>query len=97
MPGQSVLGTIPIGSVVEVNGICLTEIDSDGKLRSFRILMHSPEDFRIIKKPSWFTPQRLLVGFSAVCFVLIVIVSWTVMLSRKNLVLNFLIRERENA
>jgi signal transduction histidine kinase len=97
MPGRSVLGTIPIGSVVEVNGICLTEIDSDGKLRSFRILMPSPEDFRIIKKPSWFTPQRLLVGFSAVCFVLIVIVSWTVMLSRKNLVLNFLIRERENA
>jgi signal transduction histidine kinase len=95
--GQPVLGTIPIGSVVEVSGICLTEIDSDGKLRSFRILMQRPENFRIIKEPSWFTPQRLLVGFLAVCFILILIVSWTVMLSRKNLVLNFLIRERENA
>ena len=94
---QLKLGTIPIGSVVEVSGICLTEIDSDGKLRSFRILLQGPEDFRIIQKPSWFTPQRLLVGFSVVCFVLIVIVSWTVMLSRKNLVLNFLIRERDKA
>ena len=97
MEGQSVLGTIPIGSVMEVSGICQTEIDSDGKLRSVRILMQNPEDFRIIKKPSWFTPQRLLIGFSAVCFVLIVIISWNFMLSRKNLVLNFLIRERENA
>jgi signal transduction histidine kinase len=82
---------------VQVSGICLTEIDSDGKLRSFRILMPGPEDFRIIQKPSWFTPQRLLAGFLVVCFVLLLIVSWTVMLSRKNLVLNFLIRERENA
>lgn len=40
-------------------------------------------------KPGWFTPQRLLVGFSAVCFVLIVIVSWTFMLTRKESELQF--------
>jgi signal transduction histidine kinase len=97
MPGESALGMIPVGSVMEVNGICLTEIDDEGKLKSFQILMRSPEDFRIIKKPSWFTPQRLLAGFLIVSCVLFVIVSWTVMLSRKNQVLNFLIRERENA
>jgi len=95
MPGHAKLGTIPIGSVMEVNGICLTEIDSDGKLKSFQILMRSPEDFTIIKKTSWLTPQRLLVGFAIVCGVLIAIASWTVMVSRKNSVLNFLIRERE--
>ena len=95
--GQLELGTIPISSVVEVSGICLTEIDSDGKLRSFRILMQGPEDFRIIQKPSWLTPQRLLIGFAIVCSVLIVFVSWTVMVSRKNLVLNVLIRERDKA
>ncbi|MEI9960328.1 MAG: histidine kinase [Limisphaerales bacterium] len=83
--------------MVEVRGVCLTEIDSDGKLKSFQILMRSAGDFRIIKKPSWFTPQRLLIGFSIVSGVLIVIMSWTVMVSRKNSVLNFLIREREEA
>ncbi|MEJ0089857.1 MAG: histidine kinase [Limisphaerales bacterium] len=97
MRGQSSLGAIPIGSILEVSGICLTEIDSDGKLRAFQILMRSPEDVRVISKPSWFTPKRLLIGFSTACLVLILIGSWTVMLSRKNLVLNFLIRERENA
>jgi signal transduction histidine kinase len=95
--GQLELRTIPISSVVEVSGICLTEIDSDGKLRSFRILMQGPEDFRIIQKPSWLTPQRLLIGFAIVCSVLIVFVSWTVMVSRKNLALNVLIRERDKA
>ncbi|HXI73188.1 MAG TPA: histidine kinase [Verrucomicrobiae bacterium] len=95
--GRPALGAIPIGSVMEVNGVCVTEIDSDGKLRSFQILMQNPGDFRIIRRPSWFTPKRLLIGFSIVSVVLFLIVSWTVMLSRKNQVLNFLIRERENA
>jgi len=94
-PGDPRLGSIPIGSVMEVNGICLTEIDSDGKLKSFQILMRSSDDVSIIKKTSWLTPQRLLVGFAIVCGVLIAIASWSVMVSRKNSMLNFLIRERE--
>ncbi|HEY4414929.1 MAG TPA: histidine kinase [Verrucomicrobiae bacterium] len=94
---QPELGAIPLGSTIEVNGICLTEIDNEGKLKSFQILLRRPDDFKILQKPSWFTPQRLLFGFLIICSVLIVIFSWSVMLSRKNSVLNFLIRERERA
>jgi signal transduction histidine kinase len=79
--GQHELENIPIGSLVEVRGICLTEIDSFGKLKSFEILMPSPEDFRILKKPSWFTPKRLLFGLLVVCGLLVVIFSWTIMIS----------------
>ena len=95
--GESELSSIPVGSTVQVNGICLTEIDSDGKMKSFRLLLGSPGDVWIVLKPSWLTPQRLLVGFAILCSVLIIIVSWTVMLSRKNSALNLLIREREKA
>ncbi len=35
LPGQATLAAIPIGSVLKVSGICLTQIDSDGKLESF--------------------------------------------------------------
>ena len=97
LAGQSMLATIPVGSILEVSGICLTQIDKDGKLESFQILIGNPKDVVVITKPGWLTLQRLLVGFSIVCFLLIVIVSWTVMLSRKNSVLNFLIGEREKA
>ena len=95
--GRHELETIPIGSMVEVSGISLTEIDSFGKLKSFEVLMPGSGDFKILKKPSWFTPQRLLIGFSIVCSVLIVILSWTIMVSRKNMVLKVLINERETA
>ena len=91
------LALIPLGSVLEVSGICLTEIDRGGKVNLFRVLIRTPKDVRIIARPSWFTPQRLLIGLAAVCVILIVIVSWTVMVSKKNLVLNYLIREREKA
>jgi signal transduction histidine kinase len=96
-PGQQNLAAIQIGSVVQVSGVCLTEIDSDGKLKSFQILLGGPGDVQILQKPSRLTPQRLLIGLAIVCSVLIVFVSWTVMVSRKNSVLNFLIREREKA
>jgi signal transduction histidine kinase len=96
-PGQSELAAIQIGSVVEVSGVCLTQIDSEGKLKSFQILTGNSGDIRVLQKPGWLTPQRLLIGFVIVCLVLVVFVSWTVMVSRKNSVLNFLIREREKA
>jgi len=81
IPGRHELEAIPIGSMVEVSGICLPEIDSFGKLKSFEILMPGPEDIKILRKPSWFTPQRLLVGLLVVCGLLVVIFSWTIMIS----------------
>jgi signal transduction histidine kinase len=95
--GQPELAAIQIGSVAQVNGVCLTQIDSDGKLKSFQILIGNPGGIKILRQPGWLTPQRLLIGFAIVCSGLIVFVSWTVMVSRKNSVLNFLIREREKA
>jgi len=91
------LAAIPIGSILDVNGICLTQIDSDGKLEGFQILIGNPKDVLILRKPGWLTPQRLWIGFVIVCSVLMVIGSWTIMLSRKNAALNFLIAEREKA
>ena len=91
------LDAIPIGSVVTVNGICLTEIDPDGKLKSFQVLIGNPKDVQIIKKPSWLTPRRLLIGLAVLGCVLIVIATWTVTLSRKNSTLSYFNRELERA
>lgn len=96
-PGQDDLTSVPIGSTVRAKGVCLTEINSDGKLRSFQILMRQPGDLLLLRQPSWLTPRRLLIGLVLLGAVLIVIASWVVMLSRKNAALNFLIGERESA
>lgn len=91
------LTAIPIGSAVEVSGVCLTESGDDGKMKSLQVLLPAPASVRILGKPSWFTPRRLLIGFGILASILIVIASWTVMVSKKNSVLNYLIQERAKA
>ncbi|HUA38132.1 MAG TPA: histidine kinase [Candidatus Sulfopaludibacter sp.] len=97
-PGQSPeLTTIPLGSTVEINGICLTKVDELGKVESFQILIPTPRDVRILARPSWLTPQHLLICVGVIVFILILISSWTIAISRKNSALNVLVRDKEKA
>jgi signal transduction histidine kinase len=97
LQAETELASIPLGSTVQVSGICLTEIDSDGKVKSFRVLVGHPGDVRVLQRPSWLTPRRLLIILGVVSSVSLLIAAWTVMLSRKNAALNFQIGEREKA
>jgi signal transduction histidine kinase len=93
---NTLLAAIPIGSLVEVRGICLLESSDDGKIKSFRLLLPSSLDVRIIKKPSWLTPQHLLVGLIVIFIVLLVAIGWIVMAAKKNFVLESLVQEKEH-
>jgi signal transduction histidine kinase len=94
---NSLLAAIPIGSLVEADGICLLDSGDDGKIKSLRLLLPTSHDIRIIQKPSWLTPKHLLASLAAVVLVLIVAVSWTVMVSKRNSILKSLVREKESA
>jgi signal transduction histidine kinase len=85
------------GSIIEVSGVCFTESGEDGKSRSFQILMPTGKNVRVLAKPSWLTPQRLLAGLGVLLAVSIAAVGWTVMVSKKNAALNVLVREKEKA
>lgn len=98
---DSPLMSIPIGSTVEVSGICLLQgAENDEKtqsiqFKSLQLLLPSPESVRILRKPNWFTPRHLLITL-ALSFVVILIGStWIAMISRKNTALRQLIHERE--
>lgn len=91
------LTSIPIGSIVEATGVCFTQSGEDHKLHSMQLLLADSTNVRILQKPSWFTPQRLLIGVVILSVVLLVAVSWSVMVSKKNSVLGELIRDREKA
>jgi signal transduction histidine kinase len=95
--GTAELSSIPVGSFIEVSGVCLTEIDADGVVKAFRMLVGNRNDVRILEEPAWWTPQRLLIGLASVCAVLILAVSWTVMVSKRNSALKVLIGEKEHA
>jgi len=89
--------SLPIGSRVEVSGVCFTESGEDKKLRSLQILLPNAKSVRLVKKPGWWTPQRLLIGLGVVLAVLAAAVSWIVAVSKRNLVLRDLVREKESA
>ena len=94
---NSFLTGIPIGSLVQAEGICLLESSDDGKSKSVRLLLPSSYDVRIIEKPSWVTPQRLLASLAVVFLVLLLAIGLTVMVAKKNAVLKSLVHEKETA
>jgi len=97
-PAQnSFLTAIPIGSLVEVNGICLLESGDDGKIKSLRLLLPTSHDVRIIEKPGWLTPRHLLASLSVVVAILLAAIAWNVMVAKKNSILRSLVREKETA
>ncbi|HVU08496.1 MAG TPA: histidine kinase [Verrucomicrobiae bacterium] len=91
------LTSIPIGSVVEVSGTCLLQSGEDGKIKSAQILLSDSDSVRIISKPSWFTSQHLFIVLTLVLSVLLVAVSWTIMVYKKNSALSSSIHEKELA
>lgn len=89
------LKSIPIGSIVEANGICFLQSAEDGRIQSFQILLPRSNSVRVVTKPGWLTPQHLLTTLAAAFAVIMVGTSWTLMVLRRNTALRHLIRERE--
>lgn len=87
----------PVGSVVELDGVAVSDVDTDGKLQTLKLLLPSPSLLRVVARPSWFTAERLLVLVALVSAVLLAVVGWLLTVSKKNSALRAVIREREQA
>jgi signal transduction histidine kinase len=57
------LASIPIGSTLEVAGICMLQPDEQGKMESARLLLLDPASIRILQRPNWWTPERTRLWF----------------------------------
>jgi signal transduction histidine kinase len=91
------LTSIPIGSVVRVTGVAYFETGESGKPRTISLLIPRPDDVDVLKTPSWFTAERLFIGFAVVTILLCGAGFWLITMARKNAVLGLLIHEREQA
>ena len=91
------LKAIPLGSIVEVSGICFLQSTVEGKILSFQVILPRSNQVRILARPGWLTPQHLLETLAITLVILIVGITWTVMVTKRNLALKGLIRERELA
>ena len=83
----AIAGTEP-GSVVEVTGVAAVERQPSGRSvapapRHLRLLLRSPEDFRVIRRPPWWTPARLLAVLGITGVVLATALAWAGVLRRR--------------
>ncbi len=77
---RSVLDDISIDSVIEVTGTCVVECDNWHSYSAFphvtgiTLVVRKPPDIKILKRPPWWTPQRLAIvigGLLALLFLVI--------------------------
>jgi len=93
-PNQPLI-SIPIGSLVEVSGVCFLQSAADGRIQSVQILIPAAYNVRVLKKPSWLTPERLFISLVIAFIVIIAGTTWTIMVTKRNSALKRLIHERE--
>ena len=94
---------IRVGSTLRVTGICSVVLDAERMAtgggptvtESFHVLMRSRADVTILKSPSWWTPERTLLGFASAVLVAGVVFVWVVVLRRRVEQQTQVIRESE--
>lgn len=84
----------PVGTVLEVTGVCAVTTDQNGSFQSFQILVPSPADIRVVQAASPFTTGRLLVALVILLVIMLVVAVWNIRLLRKNTRLSGDVRER---
>ncbi len=79
------------GSVLRVTGICSVQLDAQrteleigtAVSRSFRVLMRSPADVIVVRKPSWWTPGHLVILLAFALVGTLSVLGWVVVLRRR--------------
>jgi signal transduction histidine kinase len=94
----------PVGSTVEVEGVCLSAVNIAAnetappiRLVSLKILLRSPAGLTVLARPSWFTPARLRTGIGLLVLGLVISGIWLLTVAKKNAALKQVIRELAQA
>lgn len=82
------------GATLDVSGICQVSVDGVGNPTSFKILVPGPDQVTVVEKASFFTVKRLLVMLSVALGVLVAVILFAYVTSRRNLSLAAEMRER---
>jgi signal transduction histidine kinase len=77
----------PQGSRLSVSGICRVGDTTDRGYRlqpvSFDLWARSPEDIRLLRVPSWWTPHRLTTAVGALAAAIVAVLIWVYLLRRR--------------
>jgi signal transduction histidine kinase len=91
------LASIPIGSTLEVSGICVPQAGEAGEIETAQVIPINAASVHILQKPSWWTAERLLLALASLLVASLVGTAWALVIYRKNAVLKLSIAETVKA
>ena len=74
----------PVGSRLALTGVYEVQNDEYDRPGSFLLLLRSWDDVRMLARPPWWTPLRLLVLLAVVVTVFVISLVWGILISRGN-------------
>jgi signal transduction histidine kinase len=77
------LATILPGSIVNLTGVYVPKLDDDRRLQSFQVLLRSPQDVRVISRPSWWTAGHVFWVLGTFGVVLALALTWVSLLRKQ--------------
>ena len=82
------LNTLELDCTIEVTGVCIMETENwrpncvFPHAKGFTLVVRTPDDIRIVSRPPWWTPGRLLAVIGSLLAVLAAIFVWNISLRR---------------
>ena len=87
-PAPTAIDRVKIGYGIEIAGVCIMEgsnwspYSAFPQIHGMTLVVRSPDDIRVISRPSWWTPKRLLIVLGIVLSILGGIAFWNILLHR---------------
>src|SRR5262249_50746187 len=88
------LKRLAVGSLLQVTGICSARVDEHAVVRSFRVLLGSPQDIVVRQRPPWWTLRHSLTLAGVLSSIIVAVFAWGVLLRQRVRQQTRLIRER---
>jgi PAS domain S-box-containing protein len=83
MEGPNELATLREGSQLEVTGVATMEVDENGIPITFRLLLRSGADVKVLRRPPWLNLQRTLAIVSVLILASLGALAWGAQLRRR--------------
>lgn len=77
------VGSIPIGSRIELTGVWSIETDEYRKPTAYRVLLRSPRDVIVLERPSWWTGIRIAWLLTTLAAIIVSSTLWVVALRKR--------------
>ncbi len=80
---KGLLADLPDGSVLQLTGVCLVEVFVDRTPKAIQIMLRTPQDIVVLRRPTWWTTEHSLEVLGVACAIVVIVLLWVFFLRRR--------------